>query len=60
MIPEVKLKISLQELSSRGARIIAQQSGIAYAQALQQVRRLKKTSKVKPSLKKAGDLIRDL
>jgi uncharacterized protein YfeS len=53
MIPEVKLKISLQELSLRGAMIIAQQPEISYAQAFQQVQRLKKTSKVKHSLKKS-------
>jgi len=53
MIPEVKLRISLQELSSRGSRIIAQQSGISYEQAILQVQQLSQTSKVKQSLKKS-------
>ena len=58
MIPEVKLKISLKELSSKGKLIIAQQPEIYYAAAIQQVQRLKKTSKVRQSLKKAGTRIR--
>jgi len=53
MIPDIKLKISLQELSLRGNQIIAQQSEIHYAAALQQVIRLKKISKVNQSQKKS-------
>jgi hypothetical protein len=53
MIPETNLKISLEELSLRGQKIIAQQSEISYAQALAQVQRLKEISKVKQSLKKS-------
>jgi hypothetical protein len=53
MIPEAKLKISLQELSLQGSRILAQQSETSYAQALQQVQLLNRTSKVKPSSKKS-------
>lgn len=52
MIPDAKLKISFQELSLKGAQIIAQQSEISYASALQQVLRLKQNSKVTQSLKK--------
>jgi len=52
MIPGIKLKISLQELSLRGRQIIAQQSGISYVQALQQVQRLRRNSKVTQSSKK--------
>lgn len=53
MIPDVKLKISLQELSLKGAQILAQQSEIHYAAALQQVEWLKQISKVTQSLKKS-------
>jgi hypothetical protein len=53
MIPETKLKISLQELSLKGAQIIAQQSEISYAAALQQVQWLKEISKVTPLSKKS-------
>ena len=56
MIPELKLKISLKELSLKGQQIIAQQSEISYAQAILQVQRLKQTSKVKHSLKKSRQL----
>ncbi|SEP42975.1 hypothetical protein SAMN05660816_06033 [Niastella yeongjuensis] len=52
MIPEAKLKISLVELSLKGAKILAQQSEISFAQAFQQVQRLKMTSKVNQSSKK--------
>ena len=52
MIPKVRLNMSLQELSLRGSRILAQQSETSYAQALQQVQQLKINSKVKPSSKK--------
>jgi hypothetical protein len=52
MIPDIKLKISLQELSLRVNQIIAQQSEIHYATALQQVIRLKEISKVNQSQKK--------
>lgn len=53
MIPEANLKISLKELSLRGEKIIAQQSEISYAEALAQVQRLKKISKVNQSSKKS-------
>lgn len=53
MIPSNKLRISLKELSLRGRAIIAQQPEIIYANAIQQVMRLKKTSKVSQSLKKS-------
>ena len=53
MIPDIKLKISLREMSLRGNRILAQQSETSFAKAMQQVNRLKKTSKVNPSLKKS-------
>ncbi len=46
------LKISFEEASLRGFRIIAQQSATSYVQALAQVQRLKESSKVNPSLKK--------
>ncbi len=52
MIPDEKLKISLQEMSLRGARILAQQSEISFAAALQQVQWLKQISKVTQSSKK--------
>jgi hypothetical protein len=53
MIPEANLKISFEELSLRGQKIIAQQPEISYAQALAQVQRLKEMSKVKQLLKKS-------
>ena len=49
---ESKFKISLQELSLKGSRILANQSETTYVQVLQQVQRLKQTSKVKVSSKK--------
>lgn len=52
MIPEGKLKISLQEMSSKRAQILAQRSEITFAQAFQQAQRLKETSKVNSSSKK--------
>lgn len=52
MEKENKLHISFAELSLRGSKILSQQSAISYAQAIQQVERLKKTSKVS-SFKKA-------
>jgi hypothetical protein len=55
MVPEQKLRISLKESSMKGRIILAQQSEISYAEALQQVQRLRKISKVKPSLKKGRD-----
>ncbi len=45
--------ISFEELSLRARKILAQQSGTTYAQALAQVERLRKTSKVRQSLKKS-------
>ena len=56
MIPEKKLKISLQEMSLKGARILAQQSETTFAHAFQQAQRLKQTSKVN-SLSKKSRLI---
>jgi hypothetical protein len=53
MIPEKDLKISLKELSLRGQKIIAQLPETSYAQALEQVQRLKKISKVNPELKRS-------
>lgn len=55
MIPEAKLRISLQELSLRGRKIIAQQSGISLVQAIQQVIQLRQTSKVNQSFKKTRE-----
>jgi len=52
MIPDAKLKVSFEEMSLRGKQIIASQSEITYAIALEQVQRLKKISKVTPSSKK--------
>lgn len=56
MIPEKKLKISLQELSLRGYQILALQSEISYPQALQQVQRLKQITKVNQSSKRTGQI----
>ena len=53
MIPDSKLKISFQELSLKGAEIIARQPEINYDFALQQVQRLKQNSKVKAVIKKS-------
>ena len=52
MIPEKFLKISFTERSLRGKKIILQQSEITYAQALQQVQRVKEISSNKPQSKK--------
>ncbi len=52
MAKKKKLHISFTEMSLKGSRILSQQSEISYAQAIQQVERLKKTSKVSSSLKK--------
>jgi hypothetical protein len=46
-------KISFMELSFRNSRILAQQSEISFAQAIQQVQRLKGTSKVNDTSKKS-------
>ena len=51
-IPKRKLRISFTEASLMGAGIIAQQSATSYAEAIAQVQRLKKISKVTYSLKK--------
>ena len=56
MIPEKDLKISLEELSLREKKIIARQPEISYAQALEQVQRLRKISQVNPLLKRAGPI----
>jgi hypothetical protein len=53
MIPEKDLKISFKELSLRAKKIIAQMPEISYAQALEQIQRLKRASKVDPLLKKS-------
>ncbi len=52
MIPEAYLKISLKELSERGAKIIANQPEIGYAAALRQVMLLKRISKLTQPSKK--------
>lgn len=44
--------MSLEGLARIGAEILAHQQPISFAQALEQVERLKKESKVKNSLKK--------
>lgn len=46
-------KISLEELSSKGSKIIAQRSEISLAKALEQVQLLKANSKVGQSSKKS-------
>jgi len=53
MIPEAKLKISLQEMLVKEAKILAQQSETTFAQAFQQAQRLKQPSKVNSSSKKS-------
>lgn len=45
-------KISLEEMSSKGKMIIAQQSEISFAKALAQIQLLKENSKVAQSAKK--------
>lgn len=52
MIPEKNLKISLEELSLRAQKILEQQPPVTYEQAVAQVQRLKKNSKINQSLKK--------
>ena len=52
MIPEKNLKISFDELSLRGKKILEQQPPVTYEQAFAQVQRLKKNSKVNQSSKK--------
>lgn len=46
-------RISLEELSLKGRKIIAQQSEISYAKALAQIQLLKANSKVEQPLKKS-------
>jgi len=53
MIPEKDLRISLKESSLRGKKIIAKQPEISYAQALEQVPRVRRISKVSPLLKRS-------
>lgn len=48
------MKISLEELSLRGKKIIVQQSEISLADALAQIQLLKQHSKVAPFSKKGG------
>ena len=52
MIPEKFLKISFTERSLRAKKIILQQPEITYAQALQQVQRVKKDSSNEPQSKR--------
>jgi len=53
MIPEKDLKISLEELSLRGEKILARQPATTYAEALAQVQRLKEISKVNGDVKRS-------
>ena len=46
-------KISLEEMSLKGRKIIAQQSEISFAKALAQIELLKKNSKVAQPSKKS-------
>jgi hypothetical protein len=46
-------KISLEEMSLKGKKIIAQQSEISFTEALEQIQRLKANSKVGQSLMKS-------
>ena len=52
MIPDNKLKISFQEMSSRGVKVIATQSATTFARAMEQVERLKVNSKLISNEKK--------
>jgi len=52
MIPEKDLKISFAEMSLRGKKIISQQPEITYADALEQVQRLKANSLINQELRK--------
>jgi hypothetical protein len=47
-------KISLEENSRKGKSMLAQQSGISYAKALEQVELLRANSKVGQSSKKSS------
>ena len=49
---ESNWEILFEKLSMRNRKILAQQSETTFAQALAQVERLKKNSKVEPFLKK--------
>ena len=53
-------KISFTDLSLKNTQILAQQSEISYAQALAQVQRLSKTSKVSQSTKKQEGFVKEL
>jgi hypothetical protein len=53
MKPVKNFKISLEEMSLRGKKIIAQQSEISFTKALAQIELLKKNSKVGQSSKKS-------
>ncbi|MCU0405300.1 MAG: hypothetical protein MUE99_12215 [Chitinophagaceae bacterium] len=46
-------KVSFREMSLKNRQILAQQSEISFVHAIQQIQRLKKTSKVNNSLKKS-------
>lgn len=52
MIPNEDLLISSEEMSRRGAIILAQQPPVTYEQALAQVKRLREMPKVKEEDKK--------
>jgi hypothetical protein len=49
MIPDSKLKISFQEMTFWGAEILAKRPKNTFAQAVEQVKRLKENSKVNSS-----------
>jgi len=53
MESEKNFKISLEEMSLKGKKIIAQQSEISFAKALAQIKLLKENSKVAQSSKKS-------
>ena len=52
MIPDNKLKISFQEMTSRGVKVIATQSATTFARGMEQVERLKVNSKLISNEKK--------
>lgn len=52
MIQDKKLRMSFSEMSLRKKQILAEQSATSYQEALEQVQRLKKNSKVQQPSKK--------
>ena len=52
MIPEEKLKLSLEEMSIRGAKILAQRFETTFEKSFEQAQRLKLTLLVNSSSKK--------